>query len=201
MEGKKNRSDLIREQPVAYDEYAELPDDGNRYELVDGRLELMSPGASPKHQIIGSAVLASLTASCGDDYLIFYEVDIILSSYHVRRPDIVMVHRDRNGIITKRGVEGPTDLVAEIVSVHSLRRDKVDKLRAYSAFGIPEYWIILPGSGMLEQYELGHAGIYELKDVYSGDEPVRSERLPCVKLTVNDALRDARLLPNEDEGV
>lgn len=182
--------ETVRESPVTYDDYAAMPDDGNRYEVAAGRLELMSPSPTALHQMMSLKICSALERTCSNDYLImFAPLDVILSPTEVRQPDIIMVHRNRLSIVTIRGVEGAPDLVAEIVSPHSRKRDKVDKTRTYAKYGVPEYWIIDPAAQTLEQYVLlGETETYELLDVISGDESIRSERLPCISFTMNDIM-------------
>src|SRR5699024_9547121 len=79
---------------------------------------------------------------------------MILSATKVRQPDIVLVNRKRIDILTNRGIEGAPDLVIEILSPSSLKRDKIDKLKTYAQDKIPEYWIVEPNSYVLEQYSL-----------------------------------------------
>ncbi|MEQ4482527.1 Uma2 family endonuclease [Cohnella silvisoli] len=144
---ERDNQPIIREQQVTYDDYAQLPDDGKRYEVADGVLELMSPAPSPKHQVISYQMQTLLTNNCQLEYIIFASpVDLILSAKEVRQPDLVMVHRSRMEIITRRGIEGIPDLVAEILSPHSVKRDKQQKLKSYAAYQIPEYWIIDPAN-------------------------------------------------------
>ena len=186
---------IINEQPATYDDYARLPDDGKRYELADGVLELMSPAPTPKHQVISNQIQNLLTNSCQTEYIIFASpVDLILSHTEVRQPDLVMVHRSRIEIITRRGIEGIPDLVAEILSPHSVKRDKQSKLKVYAAYQIPEYWIIDPAHESLEQYVLKD-GKYELLEVFDREETVRSERLPCVSFTMGQVVDAAAGLP------
>lgn len=186
MDSQFKKSDTVKEQPMTYGDYASLPEDGNCYELVDGILEL-SPSASTPHQIIGSEIQSIVKQSCSEQFLILYEMDVILSPYEVRRPDIIMIHRSRMSIVTKRAIKGAPDLVVEILSESSIKRDKVSKLFSYAHFQIPEYWIVDPFSGSLEQHILGEHG-YHLHDVYIGDEPVRSDRLSCVSFTMQQIM-------------
>ncbi|MFC4598425.1 hypothetical protein [Cohnella hongkongensis] len=69
MVRKKTNKDRMMEHPVTYEAYAEMPDDGQRYEVLDGELELMSPAPSTVHQAIGSS-LHLLVQSCSSDYFI-----------------------------------------------------------------------------------------------------------------------------------
>lgn len=186
---------VVKEQPATYDDYARLPDDGKRYELANGVLELMSPAPTPKHQAISSQIQNLLMNSCQQEYIIFDSpIDLILSKTEVRQPDLIMIHRSNLEIITRRGIEGIPDLVAEILSPHSVKRDKQKKLRVYAAYGIPEYWIVDPAHESLEQYVLGD-GKYELLNVFDREEPVSSERLPCVSFTMGQVVDAAADLP------
>ncbi|MFK7697723.1 Uma2 family endonuclease [Paenibacillus sp. HJGM_3] len=195
-EKDQKKNPLIREQPLTYDDYANLPDDGNRYELDDGVLELMSPAPSPRHQVIGLKLAQIIMNTCESEYILLTPpIDVLLSNREVRQPDLVMVHRSRASIITKRAIEGPPDLVAEILSPHSIRRDKQRKLASYAKHGIPEYWIIDPRNEVLERY-VNADGKYELQDIFMQDEPVRSDRLPCVSFTVAQLMAAAALLPD-----
>jgi len=135
MSSKKNENDRVKEQPVTYEIYADMPDDGQRYEVLDGQLELMSPGTSMVHQIIGSA-LHLLVQSCISDYIIlFAPLDVILSKTNVVQPDLVMLHRSRSDIATNRGIEGAPDLVVEVLSPGSRKRDRVRKSKIYENTG------------------------------------------------------------------
>jgi Uma2 family endonuclease len=186
---------IIREQLVTYDDYARLPDDGKRYEVADGVLELMSPAPSPKHQVVSNQIQTLLTNSCQSEYIIFASpVDLILSAKEIRQPDLVMVLRSRMDIITRRGIEGIPDLVAEILSPHSVKRDKQKKLKTYAAYQIPEYWIIDPANEALEQYILTDSR-YELVNLYDREETVQSDRLPCVSFTMGQIVDAAADLP------
>jgi Uma2 family endonuclease len=192
----KKQSDLIKEQNMTYDDYAALPDDGNRYELAEGILELMSPGATARHQIVSSEIQSRLTQTCKLEYLILQApLDVILSDREVRQPDLIMIHRSRLEIITRRGIEGAPDLVVEILSPYSIRRDKVSKRKSYAKYGIPEYWVIDPPNESLEQYIL-KGDVYDLAEVYTGNEHVQSERLPCIAFTMQDIMSSIPELPN-----
>lgn len=192
----KSREDkpIIKEQSATYEDYAKL-DDGKRYELADGVLELMTPAPTPKHQLISNQLQTIITNSCQLDYIIFASpIDLILSNKEVRQPDLVMVHRSKIDIITSRGIEGVPDLVAEILSPRSIKRDKQSKLKVYAAYGIPEYWIVDPPHEALEQYILTD-GKYELFHVFDREEPVQSDRLPCVSFTMGQITDAAAGIP------
>jgi Uma2 family endonuclease len=196
MTSDKKKHDQIREGLVTYEIYADMPDDGQRYEVDDGQLELMSPAPAPRHQSVINEIVFKLNQSCRSDYIIYTSpIDVILSDIEVRQPDIVMVHHTRMSIITQRGIEGPPDLVMEVVSPHSRKRDKVKKTKAYARYGVAEYWIIDPANRTIEQYVINEDK-YELAEVYNDDEPIHSERVTCAAFTLAEILAE---VPNTPE--
>lgn len=87
-------------------------------------------------------------------------------------------------------MRGPPDLVIEILSSNSAKRDRVIKLESYARFGVPEYWIVDPAHLTVEQYMLHRPGEpYALGCLFEKDDPVRSQRIPCVSFTVEEGLR------------
>jgi len=184
---KKQLPEIVRESYVTYDDYANMPDDGNRYEIADGRLELMSPGPSGHHQVISKAMYDAIKETSSRDYVILTApLDVILSEIEVRQPDLVIVHRSRKSIIARRGIEGAPDVVVEILSPSTRRRDKLDKMKAYAKYQVPEYWIVDPDSYTLELYLLRESGDYGLKDVFGADELIISPALTCLNFTMDD---------------
>ncbi|MFD0671081.1 Uma2 family endonuclease [Cohnella sp. GCM10027633] len=198
MSGKKE-DDRVKEQLVTYDVYAAMPEDGHRYEIFDGVLEMMSPGPSTVHQGIGMELSLLLSRSCKSDYVILTApLDVILSRMNVLQPDIVMVHRSRMEILTMRGIEGAPDLVVEVLSPGSRKRDRVRKLPIYAKHGVPEYWIVDPSARTLEQLTLA-GGKYEASNLFEEDDVVASEKLSCVSFKVSELFADEsirRLLGN-----
>lgn len=177
----------IKEGGLTYDDYAAI-DDGNRYELAAGQLELMSPTPTVTHQFISFEMQKRISQSCESEYFILYApVDVILSPKEVRQPDIVLVHRKRLEIISKRGVEGAPDLVIEILSPSTLKRDKIAKKKSYAYYGIPEYWIIDPNSAVLEQYILA-GDRYELINLFQENEIVSSPNISCISFTMAEII-------------
>lgn len=161
---------------MTYDQYAAMPDDGQRYEIFEGEMLLMSPGPSSPHQSVNRELEFILMQSCRMDYVIFdAPLDVILSQTTVLQPDILMIHRSRQHIVTKRGIEGPPDLVVEIVSPGSRKRDKVSKMHLYAKYEVPEYWIIDTDSRILEQYRL-QGDRYEHSNNHIPENVANSER-------------------------
>lgn len=185
----KKMGKKIKESGLSYEDYAAI-NDGNRYELVSGQLELMSPAPSVTHQLMSIELIKRISQSCEAEYFILSApVDVILSSSEVRQPDIILVSRKRINIISNRGVEGAPDLVVEILSPSSLKRDKIDKLKLYARYHIPEFWIVEPRLGILEQHLLIESH-YELIDIFQNDEMISSPNLPCVSFTMAEIMNN-----------
>ncbi|RUS46177.1 Uma2 family endonuclease [Cohnella sp. AR92] len=168
-----------------------MPDDGLRYEVLDGVLEAMSPSPTATHQSVSGELQFLFKQRCKTDYLIFVApLDVILSQKNVLQPDLLLVHRSRSGIVTERGVEGAPDLVAEILSPSSRARDKVVKMKIYAKHGVPEYWVIDTRARTLERYVLMEVGIYELRDLFEENDAVSSDKMPCVSFVVGELFSD-----------
>lgn len=186
----KNQKKIIREQPLTYEDYEKLSEDGNRYELADGKLELISPSASVRHQLISFQIQKNIAESCESEYFILVApIDVILSPVEVRQPDLVMIHRSRIHIMKNRGIDGAPDLVVEILSPSSIKRDRVSKLKTYAHYRIPEYWIVDPFNNSLEQYFLDEER-FELVEVYVEDEQIKSKHVLCVSFSMNEIMRN-----------
>lgn len=182
-----DKRDLVHESNVTYDDYANF-DDGNRYELVDGKLELMIPGPNSIHQIISFQLQRRISDTCEQEAIILdAPIDVILSQHEVRQPDLVILRRTNLHRLTKRGIEGPPDVVVEILSPSTAKRDKMSKMFSYAKYGIPEYWIVDPSDYFLELYQLD-GDRYELSNVFAQDDQVRSKMLPCVSITMQEIM-------------
>jgi Uma2 family endonuclease len=128
---------------LTYDDYRLIPDDGRRHELIDGE-HYVNPAPAPIHQIVLmhiSGTLWQYTLQHGGTVMPA-PCDVILSDGDVLQPDVVYVAPGREHVITNRGVEAAPDLVVEILSERTRKLDETYKLKRYSLFGVPEYWLV-----------------------------------------------------------
>lgn len=134
-----------------YSEYARLPDDGNRYEVLDGEV-LVTPAPTPHHQkvILRLAVQLSEYVEERGHGWVFQDMDLLCATGHFLRPDLVVVPADRRAGITDRGVEVPPALVAEVLSPSSRTIDEANKPRRYLEFGVPAYWVVNPEDNLVK---------------------------------------------------
>ena len=129
--------------PYRAADYWELPE-GEPVELILGNL-IVSPSPNYLHQAI-SALLTEFilgAARTGGGKGCAAPMDVELADHSIPQPDLMYVSKERRHIV-KRHVEGPPDLVIEILSESNARRDRVDKLNLYAETGVAEYWIVDP---------------------------------------------------------
>lgn len=180
---------FVKESGWTVDDYYQLPEDGHQYEIIGGILEL-KPSPTTTHQRISSRLERVIGDCCEMEYIILHSpIDVILSETETRQPDILMIHRSRMHIIEERAIVGPPDLVVEILSPNSIKRDRTMKLESYARFGVSEYWIADPANVAIERYVQVEAGKpYRLADVFEGKDTVRSDKIACLAFTVRDVL-------------
>jgi len=134
-----------------YEEYYKLDDD-QRYEIIDGQL-LMAPSPDTWHQAWIGALHLILDRHIRARQLgkvLLSPVDVVLDPENTVQPDIVFVATGNLGIIQRRAIFGAPDLLVELVSLSSVRRDRYDKKELYARFGVKEHWIGDPANKSLE---------------------------------------------------
>ncbi len=131
-----------------------LPNDGLRYELIDGSI-IVSPGASFGHNIIARWIAEELEDSRpSEEWIVGTDQSAAIDDHNEPRPDIVVAHVRNVDQSLFPIVDSP--LVAEVVSPHSGVRDTLIKRNLYARAGVPAYWIIMPDDekGMISLAEL-----------------------------------------------
>lgn len=131
---------------LTYADYLDFPEDGRRHELVDGE-HLMTPSPGTRHQEISMNLSFRIRAFLQDTpvgVLLAAPTDVVLSDVDVVQPDLLFVSDDRRELITDRCVAGAPDLVIEILSDATRRRDEVTKRKLYTRYGVREYWLVDP---------------------------------------------------------
>jgi len=138
-----------------YSEYARLPDDGNRYEVIDGEV-CVTPSPGPKHQRVAANLFRVLAEYVEREQLgeMLWDLDLLFVTGQFLRPDMLFVPNDRAAGVTDRGMEDTPGLVVEVLAPHSKRIDRIKKPPRYRDFGVPEYWIVDPENRAIERYRL-----------------------------------------------
>lgn len=128
------------------EDYDRLPDDGPRYEVIDGVLIEM-PAPTIFHQAVLSEYFDLLKRHVRQRRLglvLFAPVDVELTSLDIVQPDLVFVSRANAQVIAPNGkrIIGAPDLVVEASSPRTTLRDQGAKRRLYASHGVREYWFI-----------------------------------------------------------
>lgn len=149
------------------DDLATMPDDGHRYELLDGTL-LVSPAPTEGHQTcVTSLVVVLRAARRPGQKVLVAPFDVRLSRSTVLEPDLLVA---RKSDITPARLEGPPLLAVEVLSPSTRHIDLGAKRLAYEAAGVPAYWLVDPDGPSLTVLELD-AGRYVERATVAGDEP------------------------------
>ena len=151
---------------MSYEEFVAQIDESAHAEWINGEaIVFMSPKA--RHQGLSNLLGTAITI-----FVEWFGLGIVRAAAFemrampggpVREPDLLFVARDHLDRITEDGLAGPADLVIEIISDESLRRDRADKFYEYQEAGIPEYWLFDPRPRLqrADFYRLTESGIYQ----------------------------------------
>ncbi|MGH9255301.1 MAG: Uma2 family endonuclease [Vicinamibacterales bacterium] len=155
MAGSDERRTAGPAVKLTYDDFVHFPDDGKRHELIDGE-HYVTPSPSIRHQRI-SGNLFLLIANWLDSHPIgrvFYApLDVVFSDVDVVEPDLLYLSNERAAqVITPLHVKGVPELVVEIASKGTRKRDETIKRRLYERTGVSEYWVIDPDIDVIRVY-------------------------------------------------
>ncbi|MGH7318952.1 MAG: Uma2 family endonuclease [Candidatus Rokuibacteriota bacterium] len=171
-----------------YDDYAGIPPDRSRYEILDGDL-FVTPAPSPFHQRASRRLQRHL-----EDYFhppgraeVFNApIDVILSLHDVVQPDLVVVADPAQ--VSRRGIEGAPLLVIEVLSPSTANQDRTVKARRYAALGIVHYWMMDSEARRIECYRLAGAE-YALLVQAEGDGVLTHPDFPGLAITLAELWR------------
>ena len=168
---------------MSYEEFLRWADEDVHAEWVDGKVIVQMPPKEVHQSVIGFLyALVRLFASLfdlGRVHTAPFEMKLNLPHEPAREPDILFVANQNLDRLTEDRLVGPADLIVEIISGDSVRRDRHDKFREYREAGVREYWIIdpRPGKQRADFYVLDEDGDYFLFAT-EDDQRVESHVLP-----------------------
>jgi Uma2 family endonuclease len=171
-----------------YEEYSKLDDD-QRHEIIGGDL-LMAPAPDYLHQDWSRKLFRIIDRFATDKKLgeiIYAPFDVVLNVENTVEPDLIFVSAANSGIIQRRAIVGVPDLLVEIISPSSVRRDRYDKKELYARFGVKEYWICDPANKSLEILVL-REGQYSLHSSAEEKGKITSHVLTGLQFDVTDIL-------------
>ena len=169
-----------------YDDYAALPDDGKRYEIVDGVLYMTPPSPNGFHQGATNLFSTYLTIHIqftGLGRVYAGPLDVELATGTVVQPDVLVLLNSNLHKITFSRIIGAPDLAIEVSSPGTVKQDKNTKLKAYALAGVSEYWIADPKAHTVEVLLL-EDGAYRSAGVFSGEQTLPSRVVPNFPIQV-----------------
>jgi len=177
----KKKSD----KKFTYNDYITWPDD-ERWELIDGVPYNMSPAPSTIHQIISLnfSYLLKTNLKGGPCMPFMAPTDVVLSDDGVVQPDVFVVC-DKNKI-TKKNIQGPPDLVVEVLSPATKLKDRREKKWLYQKYGVKEYIILDPIEKYVEQFYLRDSGKYGESGIFAPDEILNLFSLNKMEILLSD---------------
>jgi Uma2 family endonuclease len=154
----------LLQQRLTYEDYCLFPEDGLRHEIIGGE-HVAEPAPATYHQKISRWLQHQLFEQIelrGWGQVFNAPTDLHLSRHDVVQPDLLVVLAARESLVGEAKIEGPPDLVVEILSRSSRDRDQRLKRELYRSRGVREYWIVDPEARTVEQLVLEPDGSYRL---------------------------------------
>lgn len=166
-----------------------MPDDGKRYELIEGDLVVShAPGLSHQAILDNLIVFLKLYLQQNPVGKAWSTPGVIFDNFNAVIPDLVFVSNERLGTVAStEKVTGAPDLAIEVLSpgAENLRRDRSMKLKTYGKFGVSEYWIVDGFQRLVEVYQLNN-GELTLASVLRFTDEITTPLLPGFSRAVRD---------------
>lgn len=188
----------LEDRPLTVADLERTPDDGNRYELVNGVL-VVSPAPNFLHQLIATRLTFLLVLRCPAAMTVVSPIGMNIADDHHRIPDLAIVRSNQ----VRPGQDYPDTpplLAVEVASRSTDKQDRTTKKDEYAVFGIPSYWLVKPHHERptITAYELrgdGYVIAAEVtgEDTFRVDKPFEFSVAPA--LLVADAARWTAALP------
>jgi Uma2 family endonuclease len=166
---------------LTYEDYALLPEDGLRHEIIDGE-HYVNPAPNTQHQIVSFNVAFALRAyvkprGLGSVFIAPY--DVVLSDTDVVQPDVLFVSTAQMARITAANLQGAPDLAVEVLSPSNRHYDEVVKRKRYDALGVAEYWVVDPERATVRVHRRD-GGLVRVET----DDPLTTPLIPGFSVTL-----------------
>jgi len=180
----KESTEQIKPGEWRYKDYLNLPDDGRRYEIIEGVL-YMSNAPDFDHQYTVMEIAFHFKSFINQNQLGYvltapFEIHLAEKTRPVQ-PDVLFIGAERGLVRGTKYFNGPPDLAVEVLSPSTRRFDQFTKFRAYEKAKVPEYWIVDPKARLVQLYTLEHQEYVLLGD-FMGDEVIESKVLAGFKI-------------------
>ena len=174
---------------LTYEDFVHFPDDGKRHELIDGE-HYVTPSPNRRHQQISGELFGLIWSHlkrhpAGEIYAAPF--DVVFSNFDVVEPDLLFVSSERARVLTDNNVQGAPDLVVEIGSPATRRRDEKTKLPLYERFGVQEYWVVDPDVDVIKVYRLVEGRYQRVAELtLAARDALSTPLMPGLELSLTD---------------
>lgn len=168
---------------LTWDDIKDWPESHSRTEIVDGEL-IVSPVPSLRHHDICAelgAIIRPFVKQHGLGRFFTHPVHVIFDEHVHYEPDLCFVAKDRLDLLQEAFIDGPPDLIVEVISESNRTHDTVVKFRDYERYGVREYWIVDPREEHIRVYFLD-GGKYASLGVFGRGDKVQSRVLAGLDL-------------------
>ena len=170
---------------LTYEDYLGFPDDGKRHEIIDGE-HYVTPSPNLRHQAISLNLAFQIRLFLEGHRLgrlFAAPADVVLSDIDVVEPDLLFVSKERLDRLTKANVQGSPDLVIEILSPSTRRRDEGIKRKRYERFDVLEYWIVDPELEVVKVLRRTKKGLERVAELSKkGSDVIQTPLLPGLRI-------------------
>ena len=176
-----------KSEKASYEDYVTWPAD-ERWEIIDGRPYDMTPAPSFRHQRVVGNLYHLLRAALHGEHCIvgIAPTDVILSQHDVVQPDVFVVCDGRK--ITDQNIQGAPELVFEVLSPATARKDRWEKKALYEKAGVMEYVLMDPEGQYAERYLSGSDGRFDRGEVFAPDQMLPLRALDGAEIPVWEIL-------------
>ncbi len=179
---------------LTYEDFLLFPDDGKRHELIDGE-HYVTPSPNTRHQrILGNLhwLIRSYLEQHPIGQVFFAPYDVVFSDFDVVEPDLLYLSNARAAeVLTPVHARGVPELVVEIASKGTRKRDETIKRRLYERVGVSEYWVVDPAIDVVRIYRReGKRFGRPIELSREADDVLTTPLLPGVQLPLRNIFKD-----------
>jgi Uma2 family endonuclease len=171
---------------LTYQDYIQLPED-RRYEIIDGEL-FLTPAPGIPHQRISARLMFALmrhTREHGGGEIFHAPCDVVLSQTDVVQPDLLFISDERREIAEEKYVSAAPDLVIEILSESTAKRDRGIKAKLYERTGVVELWLVDPWEKKVEIFRRADGGFVRHAQ-FGASETLRTPMFPGLEIHLRE---------------
>ncbi len=181
-----------KQNSFTYEDYKHFPDE-LRCEIIDGRIYDMTPAPTVKHQDIAGKIyhriMNHLEADNHHCRVFIAATDVILADDKVVQPDVFIVCDKTK--IQPHAIIGTPDVIFEVLSPSTSKKDRTKKMKLYRKFGVSEYFLVDPDIEIIEKHAFSEGRIIA-GDAYEGEETFSIDAIG-LELTAKDLFPEESL--------